>query len=339
MKASLITLGLLSLISFAQAQITMPERPMTRTKLSTTVTGLTGISSVQMNAAIASIDTSSATPYFIFSNVRATSATTTPNDLLRVRYPVSKTSLDLKSAQVEVFKDIGVFDEINTLFMKNVPTISPMRFGTATTTYAAGSSHSFSGVDGTKPLVFDLVAGQSLGFYFHYVSTPCYVVMTRSATAPRANEYNFLISSNFYQHRLAVLDTGRYYLWMKPQAGGTANVRLSFFNENASTLGSAVNGTVITGSLRSSVRDYLKWKIRLVKDQDLILTQTAGYDVQWRVIAADGSQVGGFFRGGSGTTTFSPLVNAPATGDYYLVAEKSVLTSGSTLRATVTIGQ
>jgi hypothetical protein len=339
MKTSHITLALLSLISLAQAQITMPERSITRTKLSTTVTGLTAITNVQMNAAIASIDTTSTTPYFIFSNVRATSATTTTNDLLRVRYPVSKTSLDLKSAQVQVFKDIGVFDEINTLFMKNVPAIAAMRYGTATMTYAAGSSHSFSGVDGTKPFVFDLVSGQSVGFQFHYVSTPCYIAFTRSATAPKAAEFTGLVSSNFYQDRLAVLDTGRYYLWMKPQVGASASVRLSFHNENATTLGSAVSGTVISGSLRSSVRDYLKWKIRLVKGQDIILTQTGGYDIQWRVVAADGSYVGSFFRGGSGTTTFSPLVNAALSADYYLVAEKSFLTSGSTVRATVTIGQ
>jgi len=43
-----------------------------------------------MNAAIASIDTTATTPYFTYSNVRASSVTTTLNDLLRVRYPVSK---------------------------------------------------------------------------------------------------------------------------------------------------------------------------------------------------------------------------------------------------------
>lgn len=337
MKASHITLGLLSLISLAQAQITMPERSTGFAKASTTTTGLTSITSVQMNAATASIDTAAVTPYFIFSNVRATSKTTTLNDLLRVRYPVTKTSLDLKSAQVEIFKNIGVFNEIDTLFMSNVPAITPMKYGTGTATYATGYYHSFNDVNGTKPFVFDLVACQSLGLNFSYLSTPCYVAFTRSTTAPKATEFTGLISSNFFQHRMGVLDSGKYYLWLKPQTGTAAAVQFAFINENAGTLGTAVHNSVITASLRGEVRDYVKWKIRLVKDQDLIITQSGGSDVQWRVIAEDSTQAGSHFKGGYGTATFSPLVNAPRTGDYYLVAEKEVLTGSTSIRATVTI--
>lgn len=340
MKTSLITLGLFSLIGLAQAQIVIPERPealFTSAMAITTTTGLSSISDVRMNAAIASIDTVSATPYFIFSNVRATSATTTLADLLRVRYPVTKTSLDLRSAQVEVFKNIGVFDEINTLFIKNVPAIPAMKFGTSTTSYASGLFHTFATVNGATPFVFDLQSGHSLGFYFDSLSTPCYVALTRSATAPKPTEFTGLIASNFYQHKLGVLDSGKYYLWLKPQTGSSARVRFAFFNENASALGSAANNSIITGSLRSQARDYLKWKIRLVKDQDLIVSQTAGGAVTWHVISDDSTVVGTFIKGGSGALTFSPLINAPQTGDYYLIAEKAVTTSGMTVRATVKI--
>jgi len=312
MKTTLLTLGLTSFISFSQAQIFMPERSTGFAKASTTVTGLTTITNVQMNAATASIDTAGTTPYFIFSNVRATSKTTTMNDLLRVRYPITKTSLDLKSAQVEIFKNIGIYDEINTLFMSNVPAISPMKYGTSTTTYASGYYHRFSGVNGTKPFVFDLIACQSMGLSFSSLSTPCYVAFTKSATAPKATEFTSLIDSNFYQSRMAVLDSGKYYLWMKPQTGTVATVQFSFINENASTQVTAAHNIVLSASLRSEVRDYVKWKIRLIKDQDLVLTQTSGSNVQWRVIGDDSAEVGNFFKGGYGTTTFAPLVNAPA---------------------------
>jgi len=84
------------------------------------------------------------------------------------------------------------------------------------------------------------------------------------------------------------------------------------------------------------VRDYLKWKVRLNKDQDLVLTQTSGSKVQWRLIADDSTQAGSFFVGSS-SVTFAVGVNVPRTGDYYLVAEKDVLNAGTTLRATVRI--
>jgi hypothetical protein len=335
MKTSLL-LSLLSLITLVQAQITMPERAIGHAKAGTTVTGLTTITGVQMNAAIASIDTTSTTPYFMFSNVRATSKTTTMSDLLRVRYPVSKTSLDLKSAQVEIFKNIGIFDEINTLFINNVPAIAPMKYGTAATPYASDYYHRFTDVNGTKPFVFDLVACQSLGFVFDYLSTPCYIVLTRSATPPKATEYTSLVATDFRQSRLGVLDTGKYYLWMKPQTGTTATVQFGFVNENAGSLGTAANNSYITTSLRGDVRDYAKWKIRLLKDQDLVITQNSGSNIQWRVIADDSTQVGLFFCGG-GYTTFSPLVNAPRTGDYYLIAEKTSLTSSAYVGASISI--
>lgn len=338
MKTSLIALSLLALAGLSQAQIYMPDRPASKIEKSGTIAkGLTNITGVKMNAAIASIDTAATTPYFIFSNVRASSATTTMNDLLRVRYPVSKTTLDLKSAQVEIFKGLGVFDEINTLFMKDVSTIAPMKYGTAVTNYTAGYFHTFNDVNGTKPFVLDLVSGQSLGLHFDALSTPCYVVLTRSSTAPAASAYTGLIASNFYQSKIGVLDSGKYYLWLKPQTGGVAGVRFAFFNENASNVSTVVHNTTISGSLRSTVRDYLKWKIRLIKGQDLVINQTSGSDVQWRVVANDSTVAGNFLKNGYGTVTFSPLVNAPETGDYYLIAEKTAGTSGTSIRATVSI--
>lgn len=302
-------------------------------------TSLTGITDVRMNAATGSLDTTGPTPYFLFSNVRALSKTTSFNDLLKVRYPVNKTSLDLKSSDVQVFKDIGVYDEVYDLFMKNVPALSPMKYGTSTVSYGAGVTHTFSDVNGTKPFIYDLQAGHVMGFTFTSLSKPCYVALTRSATAPSATEYTGLVASNFYQSQLGFLTTGKYYLWLKPQTGGTASVRFSFHNENGTTMSSTSlkSGSIITGSLRSKVRDYTKWKVRLTKDQDLFLNQTAGSNIQWRLLGDDSAAVGSFFRGGSGSTTFAVAVNVPRTGDYYLVAEKAYLDTGSTLRATLSI--
>jgi len=118
MKTSLIALSLIALAGLSLAQIDMPDRPVCKVQKSVTeAKGLTNITGVKMNAAIASIDTTATTPYFIYSNVRASSVTTTLNDLLRVRYPVSK-NLDLKRVDVEIFKGLGFFDEINTLLRR-----------------------------------------------------------------------------------------------------------------------------------------------------------------------------------------------------------------------------
>jgi hypothetical protein len=343
MKSILLTITALSILPLAHGQLVMPDTPPApglnaMRKAAVIPIKLTGVSDVRMNAAIASLDTAGTTPFFIFSNVRAVSSTTTLNDLLRVRYPVTKTTLNLSASNVEVFKDIGVFDEANALFMKNVPALPPMRYGTATTNYAAGVSNSFTGVNGTKPFIFDLQAGHVLGFTFTSLSTPCFVALTRSSTPPTATEYTGLIASNFYDSELSAISTGKYYLWMKPQTGTTATVRFSFHNENAGTMSasSLVTGSTLTGSLRSEVRDYLKWKVRLTKDQDLTLTQTSGSRVQWRLIADDSTQVGSFFVSSS-SVTFAVGVNVPRTGDYYLVAEKEVLNSGTSIRATVKI--
>lgn len=338
MKTSLIALSLLTLASLSQAQIYMPDRVESKIAKSGTVTkGLTKITAVKMDAAIASIDAGATSSYFIFSNVRASSATTTMNDLLRVRYPIAKTTLNLQSAEVEIFKGIGVYDEINTLFMKDAIAIAPMKYGTSVTPYAASTFHTFNDVNGTKPFVLDLVSGQSLGLHFDALSTPCYVVLTRSATAPAASAYTGLISSNFFQSKIGVLDTGKYYLWLKPQTGTTAAVRFAFFNENASNTTTVTHNTTLTGSLRSMVRDYVKWKIRLIKGQDLIINQTSGTDIQWRVIANNSTETSNFLKMGYGSLTFSPLVNAPETGDYYLIAEKKAGTAATSVRAVVSI--
>ena len=192
-------------------------------------------------------------------------------------------------------------------------------------------------MNGTKPFVFDLVSCQSLGLVFGYMSSPCYIALTKTATAPKTTEYGSIIASYYRLHKLPVLDTGKYYLWLKPQTGAVASVQFGFVNENASTLGTAVHGSVLTSSLRGEVRDYAKWKIRLIKDQDLVITQTSGSKIQWRVISDDNTQISSFLNSSYGTTTFSPLVNAPRTGDYYLVAEKSFADSATSFRATVSI--
>jgi len=139
MRTSLIALFLLALAGLSLAQLDMPDRPVSKVQKSGTVAkGLTNITGVKMNAAIASIDPTATTPDFIFSNVRASSVTTTLNDQLRLRYPVSK-NLDLKRADVEIFKGLGVFDEINTLFMKDVSAIALLKYDTAATNFAAGN--------------------------------------------------------------------------------------------------------------------------------------------------------------------------------------------------------
>jgi hypothetical protein len=239
---------------------------------------------------------------------------------------------------VVIFKDIGVFDEANALFVKNVSALSPMKYGTSTTNYAAGVTHSFRNINGATPFVFDLKAGHVLGFRFVSLSTPCFVAMTRSSTAPKASEYTGLVASNFFQQKLSVISPGKYYLWMKPQTGSTSTVSFSFHNENAGTMNSTslVTGSTLAGNLRSNVRDYLKWKVRLAKDQDLVLTQTSGSRIQWRLLADDSTEVGSFFVSG-GSLTFAAGVNVPRTGDYYLIAEKEAINSGTSIRATVRI--
>ncbi len=345
MKPSLLILSLVAASGLAHAQIVMPDGPPPRAPgqapgaMSAPANSLTGITNVHMNADTAGLDSTGSTPYFVFGNARAVSSTTNLSDYLKVRYPVAQTTLNLTSSSVEVFKGIGVYDEVRQLFMKNVPVIKPMTY--AGIAYAAGSLRAFKDVNATKPFVLDLQEGQVIGFRFTSLSVPCYVALTRSATPPQATEFTGLVASNFYQSELGVLSPGFYYLWLKPQTGTASNVTFSFHNENAGTVASTslVNGSVITGALRSNVRDYLKWKVRLTKDQDLFLTQTGGFNVQWRVIADDSTEVGSFKHGGAGTTTFGAAVNVPRTGDYYLVAEKAVLDAGSSVRATVNITQ
>jgi hypothetical protein len=128
---------------------------------------LSGVKSLQFQASTA-VPTSTS---ISFSNVRAISSSTTLNDYLIYNYTLNVTNQQLTPSSVTVYKNIGVYDEPDGIFINNSPASIALTDTNGVTHYSDSQSF-ISSSTGAKPLVFkNLAACSSLSFTFSAPST------------------------------------------------------------------------------------------------------------------------------------------------------------------------
>lgn len=287
----------------------------------------------------------------VFTNVRAKSATTTLNDYLWVTYSGKGKTLDLKAKKVDVFKNIGAYDDTNVFFAKNSALPASYRYGTQSLEF---NQFNDCTVDGKKPFVMDLKAGTSLticmrtgvnyansGRAFtdvNYKSFPKSATLYGYDSAQMLPKFPFIDAptGGIYLSRIPILRDGRYYFWIRPPGSEKPTMSLLIANENAELLPVApITGTTqISSYLRADIRDYAKWKIKAAKNKIIIVQTTWGSNAKWHIIDKYGKVLITHTLSNNSSWMRLPV---SISGTYYLIAEKEANERGIQLSGTITV--
>lgn len=301
---------------------------------------LSGVKSLQFQASTAIPTTSTA---ISFSNVRAISSKTTLNDYLIYNYTANITDQRLTPSSVTVYKNIGVYDETDRLFINNSPATITLTDTNGVTHYSDTQSF-MSSSTGAKPLVFkNLAACSSLSFSFFAPTAPAtpFELKLVCATNGQVITDSIIpsITGNNYQYMysIPVLRSGEYNLYLIPIGATSVNYNLRFSSENASTLTPITTGQTISCNFRAYCRDYSKWSIGLQAGQSLSLSFPGGSsNVHYHIIRSDSTE---FAQGAvfEGISVLDQTIPVQQTGTYYIVLEKDEADWLNTGRASCTV--
>lgn len=251
------------------------------------------------------------TPYIdthdrlVFDGARVIGGGLTLKDAVKLVYSFDPHSLDFTLAGKKIYRNIGVFNE--THMAKNVEVIQPTYVAEGRT-YKSGETYNFqTGARGIT-LTFQLKVGHVMSWLIKYPSGEYRMTWSGPSGAGTfvGAAYNGVISSAY-----RILQDGKYTLTIRPTASQPLSFSLLTYNANNRLLQPAVDGSYLSASFLSNIRDYAKYSVHLKRGQMLHVGSPSSSDICLKLVD----------RYGTATAEVCglPLIfKAESTGDYVL---------------------
>ena len=263
----------------------------------------------------------------IYTNVRAKSASTTLDDYLAVSYTTGKNSLALTPSKVDIYKSVGIYEENNSLLLKDISNTGTLKQGT--TTFAWGAPRT---ITPTTPITATVETGSSLNIWVGPVRTGTTLEVVEMSTGE--SEVIALATSGTHFKRVSFLRGGAHQF----RIAGTSSATMVFTHGNLSKVVTLVSGGKFAFSsivLPAKSEAYGKVKVRMNAGQQLKVTMGSSSLVDLYLVASNNTLVGGISN--MYTNASYTLPRVPATGDYYLVVVKDETIFNSTATSSGTI--
>lgn len=214
---------------------------------------------------------------FVFKNMRFTSDQTTFADYVIGTYKFSLVSQKLSPVKFEVFKDVGIYEPINSVLLKNAPDgISIYQAANSSTKFPEGTPYTLtSGIE----YLMDLKVGQSLCMKFSQINPNQAVKIIFSSPNGKVSSESTAPAMGFGGYfafdRISILDSGTYKIKLLPASGNsTFTYQVSFSNENFTSTLSVTSGAQLIATFSGAAGvglPYRKFKLVAVKGKTINL--------------------------------------------------------------------
>jgi hypothetical protein len=263
----------------------------------------------------------------VMSNLRIASDTTTLNDLLRVTLSLSASDLRLIPTKVEVIANVGLYNEQNLLFSKDVAT-APTLTTPSGTVLGADQSHTLT-INSTSVFSITAESGTVLSVKLDDPTDNIEYQFNNPDGSVRISTL-FLQNSNWFLGGVPILESGVYTIRIIPQSKPTATVKLGFTNNNRKTLTSISSGSAISASLGGWGTEFAKYRIDLQRGDIISISAPSDRDIQTLLFRSDGSGITGRLGG-----ILTQKIDI--SGTYFIFIRNQDLTSGTSYNGTVSV--
>jgi hypothetical protein len=218
-------------------------------------------------------------------------------------------------AEYEIVKDIGVFN--SPYFAKTVTPQFALRSDSGFT-YSAGVFHALSST--SEGYYFHAEPGHVVSFNIRNISDD-FVLLVTGPTGEVIGKEFWNKGTSGISWGYPLLRAGKHAVKFVPIGASSAFFSCRFFNANRRQLVEVVNGTRISVSLESNIRDYAKFQMHLNKD-DVLRMPAPITDIRFTLVDEASRQVT--------TSSGLPLLYvAEHTGAYFLFIDNRNAWGGS----------
>lgn len=255
----------------------------------------------------------------VLNNLRIASDSTTLDDFLRLSFALDAASLRLIPTKVEVVINLGLYDPIEYIFIKDVTTAIELTKPDGTK-LAANRLHALTASASDEFTIY-LESGTILTMRLDRPSDEIDFQIDNPDGSAR-ERILFRERSSWLIYNRAILESGIYTIRFVPRNDANISLEFGVWNNNRTTTTIVTAGSKLNASFGDWGRDYTKYRIELQRGDIISVSDPSDDDVYINLYDGNGN---GLLRTGG-----ELLQRVYTTGTYYIVLQNDDAIDGAT---------